>query len=408
MTMIEMKHVDAATRKWGRPILRAMAGVALLALAGCNAFPNDGPMASDVLSAGSGGASAPVVPAPKVVFDVVNLDQRVANNVTALGQPSFARTFGFGGGVGTPVIGVGDKLDVTIFEAGPDGLFSTSDSKATNIPVVVQPDGTGQIPYVGQVKFAGMTIDQARSSIVSALKAKAVEPDVTVSLSGNASRTVSVSGDVRQSAVVPLGLAPMHITEILATAGGSSKAPYDSYVTLTRGNKVSRVLLQSLIENPKDDIYVRPGDQIFVTYEPQTFTALGSTKKAGKLEFNASKLSLVEAAALAGGGDATLADSKGYFIFRYEYENVYRQVVGEQRFRELLSRGMVADSSGRYPIVYRVDMLKPESYLVTQNFPIRNKDVLYLSRHPATDFIKFVSLFNSSAAAAWNVNRIAN
>ena len=70
----------------------------------------------------------------------------MANSATQLGQPSLVQTFGFGGGVGTPVIGVGDELSVTIFEAGPDGLFSTTNSKATTIPVIVQPDGHGQIP----------------------------------------------------------------------------------------------------------------------------------------------------------------------------------------------------------------------------------------------------------------------
>lgn len=405
--MREVKRDGMTVQTWGSPVLRCMAGVALLALVGCNAFPNDGPTASEVVRSSSGTKASPI-PSRKLVFDVVNVDQRIASNVNTLGQPSFSRTFGFGGGVGTPVIGVGDKLDITIFEAGPDGLFSTAENKVTNIPVVVQPNGTGQIPYVGSVKFAGTTIDQARASIVSALKAKAVEPDVTVSLEGNASRTVSVSGDVSKPGVMPLGLAPMHLTEVLAFSGGTSKAPYDSYVTLTRGGKVSKVLLQSLVENPKDDIYVRPGDQIFVTYEPQTFTALGSTRKSAKIDFNASKLSLVEAAALAGGGDVLSADSKGYFVFRYETEAVYRQVVGETRFRELISKGMLADAEGRYPIVYRIDMLDPQSYLVAQGFPIRNKDVLYLSRHPASDFIKFVALFNTSAVAAWNVNRIAD
>ncbi|MDI7860644.1 polysaccharide export protein [Rhizobiaceae bacterium n13] len=405
--MIEVKHVEIGIQRWMRPVLRLIAGGTLLALAGCNAFPSDGPTASEVMHSSSGTTANPI-PSRKLVFDVVNVDQRIASNVNTLGQPGFSRTFGFGGGVGTPVIGVGDKLDVTIFEAGPDGLFSTAENKATNIPVTVQPDGTGQIPYVGSVRFAGTTIDQARASIVSALKAKAVEPDVTVSLSGNASRTVSVSGDVSKPGVVPLGLAPMQLTEILAFSGGTSKAPYDSYVTLTRSGRVGKAQLQSLIDNPKDDIYVRPGDKIFVTYDPQTFTALGSTRKSAKIDFNASRLSVVEAAALAGGGDRFSSDAKGYFIFRYETEAVYRHVVGESRFRELLSQGMLADGTGRYPIVYRIDMLDPQSYLVAQSFPIRNKDVLYLSRHPASDFIKFMSLFNTSAVVAWNINRIAD
>jgi polysaccharide export outer membrane protein len=126
--------------------------------------------------------------------------------------------------------------------------------------------------------------------------------------------------------------------------------------------------------------------------------------KAGKLPFEASSLSLIEAAALAGGTRADLADTKGYFIFRYEYEAVYRQVVGESRFEELLSKGMMANKDGRYPIVYRIDMTDPQSYIVTQSFPIRNKDVLYISHHPSTDFVKFMTIIQAPVRVARDVD----
>jgi polysaccharide export outer membrane protein len=348
--------------------------------------------------------SAYEIPETKISFDVIKVDQRIANSVTQLGQPSLVRTFGVGGAPGTPVIGVGDELTVTIFEAGPDGLFSTTNSKATNIPVIVQPDGNGQIPYAGSVRFAGKTLEGARQEIVKALKAKAVEPEVIVSMNKNLSRTVSVQGSVNTPQVVQIGLAPLPLTSVIALAGGAAKPSFDTYVTLTRGRKSSTVLLQSVIDNPKDDIFISPRDKIFLTYDPQTFTALGSTMKAGKIPFEAGTLSLVEAAALAGGSRTDLADPKGYFIFRYEYEAVYRQVVGESRFNDLLSKGMMADKEGRYPIVYRIDMTEPQSYIVSQTFPIRNKDVLYISHHPTTDFVKFMGVVASPVRIARDIN----
>lgn len=379
-----------------------MAGAALT-LSGC-VVPNDGPLTQEVLSAGAGG-KAYDIPQTKLIFDVVNIDQRVANSVSAGTRQGFASTFGLGSGGSTPVIGVGDRLEVTIFEAGPDGLFSTSERKSTSIPVVVQPDGHGQIPYVGSVRFAGMTIDSARSTIVDALKAKAVEPDVIVAMADNASRTVSVQGAVNKASIVPLGLNGLHLSEVLAMAGGASKPPYDTYVSLKRGGRSRSVLLQTIIDNPRDDIYVKPDDQIFVSFDPQTFSALGQTEKSGKIPFNAAKLSLVEAAALAGGGNIATADPKGYFVFRYEDESVYRNVVGDDRFRDLISRGMAPDGEGRYPIVYRLDLGATQSYIVAQNFPVRNKDVIYLSRHVATDLAKFLSIISSGSSAAYNITR---
>ncbi|MBB3979481.1 polysaccharide export outer membrane protein [Rhizobium azooxidifex] len=387
-----------------RSFARLLAGAALVTLSGC-IVPSDGPLTREVIESGAAGGSSYKIPQSKMVFDVVEIDQRVANSVTTLGTPSLARTFGFGGAGGVPVIGVGDKLDVTIFEAGPDGLFSTTERKSTTIPVVVQPDGRGQIPYVGSVRFAGMTIDTARSTIVDALKAKAVEPDVLVSIAGNESRAVSVQGDVSDAAMIPLGLNAEHLSEVLARAGGATKAPYDTYVTLKRGGRTGTVLLQTIVDNPKEDIIVRPEDRIYVTYDPQTFSTLGQTEKSGKVPFNASSLSLIEAAALAGGGNMTTADPKGYFVFRYENESVYRNVVGDDRFRDLLAKGMTSDGQGRYPIIYRLDLGEPQSYIVAQSFPVRNRDVIYLSRHPATDFGRFVQMITGTVSAVNTTNR---
>ncbi len=153
---------------------------------------------------------------------------------------------------------------------------------------------------------------------------------------------------------------------------------------------------------------IQPRDKIFLTYDPQTFTALGNVYRSGKIPFETSTLTLVEAAALSGGARAELADPKGYFVFRYEYERVYRQIVGEQRFHDLLRQGMVPDKEGRYPIVYRIDMTDPQSYLITQSFPVRNKDVLYLARHPSTDFVKFIQILRGPVALAKDVQIVTD
>lgn len=400
--MSEIKGIGIPGTRLARSLMRFATGAALLTLASC--VPSDGPLTRRVVEAGAADG-AYRIPQTRTIFDVVTIDQRVANGVTTHGTPSLARTFGFGSAGGAPVIGVGDRLEVTIFEAGPDGLFSTTDRKSTTIPVVVQPDGHGQIPYVGAVRFAGMTLATARTTIVDALKSKAVEPDAIVTLAGNESRNVAVQGEVNKAGMIPLGLNAEHLSEILARAGGASKAPYDTYVTLKRGGRQGTVLLQTIVDDPKEDIFVRPADQIYVTHDPQTFSTLGQTERVGKVPFNTSSLSLIEAAALAGGGNLTTADPKGYFIFRYENERVYRHVVGDKRFRDLLAKGMTSDGQGRYPIIYRLDLGDPQSFIVAQSFPVRNRDVIYLSRHPATDFSRFVSIITGTLAPVTSATR---
>jgi polysaccharide export outer membrane protein len=343
-----------------------------------------------------------------VAYDIIDVDARSARLVSNYVATALNRRFGIGGGVGRVVIGVGDQLKVTIFEAGSDGLFSTTDSKQTSLDLVVQPNGQASIPYVGPVQFAGKTLEQARKTILDALVKKAVEPDVIVTSTSTASRNVTVSGAVGRSSVVPLSLVSETINEVIAKAGGPTAQPYETYVTLVRGKKTGTALLKSIIENPSENVRVQPGDQIFVTRDPRTFTVLGSTKINKRVEFGANDLNLLEAVALAGGGNDNAIDARGYFVFRYEEPDVVMSLLGPQRFDAMLRKGMQPDSVGRYPIVYRLNMSQPDSLIVGQTFPVKSRDVIYASRHPSVDMSKFLSLVARPIGVAAAVTNVAD
>ena len=321
-------------------------------LAGCNSLPGDGPLADDIIKQAEQSRTG-TTRKNSVVFDVVEVDAASARLVSNYDSILLQRRFGIGGGAGQPVIGIGDELKVTIFEAGSDGLFSTADSKQTSIGVVVQPNGKAAIPYVGEITFRGKTLEQARQTILDALKGKAVEPDVIVASGNSASRSVAVSGAVGRASVVPMGLRGQTIMETLA---------------------------------------VQAGDQLFVTRDPRTFTVLGSVKSNSRIEFGANDLNLLEAVALAHGAAETTSDMKGYFIFRYEEADIVRDLLGAQRFRQLVANGMQPDKNGHYPVVYRFDMSRPDSLIFGQTFPIKNRDIIYASRHPSVDFARFIDM----------------
>lgn len=383
-------------------------------LAGCQAVPGEGPLTADI-KADAGQSSTQIGRIDAAVFDIVKVDNRTAKLVSDYIATALNRRFGFGGGAGRAVIGVGDQLKISIFEAGADGLFSTTESKQTSLDVVVQQDGTAAIPYVGSIRFAGKTLEEARQEILSSLRSRAVEPDVIVSSVNTASRKVTVSGAVGSSSQVPLGLVGEKITDVIAKAGGPSGQPYETYVTLVRGKKTGTALLSSVIDNPSENIYVQPGDQIFVARDPRTFTLLGAVKANARLNFGASDLNLLEAVALGGGGNDAAVDAKGYFLFRYEEADIVMSLLGRQRFNELLSKGMKPDRLGRYPIVYSFDMTHPDSLLVGQTFPVKNRDVIYASRHTAVDLRKFLALIGAplgiasqGAGVAYNLERISD
>ncbi|MCF6369478.1 polysaccharide biosynthesis/export family protein [Rhizobium halophilum] len=370
-----------------------------VSLVGCQAVPGEGPLTSEIMAdAGRSGLELGRIDA--ATFDIVNVGARSARLVSEYVSTAFQRRFGIGGGVGAVTIGVGDQLKITIFEAGADGLFSTSESKQTVLDVVVQPNGTAVIPYVGSVRFAGRTLEQARQAILDSLVNKAVEPDVIVSSVDTASRKVTVSGAVGSSAQVPLGLVPEKITDVIAKAGGPTGPAYETSITLVRGRKTGSALLKTIIEHPSENIFVQPGDQVFVSSEPRTFTLLGSVKSSGRVEFGADDLNLLEAVAMGGGGNDVAIDAKGYFLFRYEEPEIVMNLLGAERFNALVAKGMAPDRMGKYPIVYRFDMSRPDSLLVGQTFPVKSRDVIYASRHLSVDLRKFLQLIGAPIGIA--------
>ena len=97
---------------------------------------------------------------------------------------------------------------MTVWEAAAGGLFSapalggvTTGSHSSIIPPqVVARDGSITVPYAGRILVLGLTPPQVESAIVERLSGKAIEPQALVSLSGNVSNTVTLTGEVTSGA----------------------------------------------------------------------------------------------------------------------------------------------------------------------------------------------------------------
>lgn len=97
-------------------------------LASCEAVPGAGPLASDINSQAGKSISdvhSDVHRSNADVFEIVDVNAESARTVADFSVGMLKRRFGIGGAARNVVIGVGDQLRVTIFEAGADGLFST-------------------------------------------------------------------------------------------------------------------------------------------------------------------------------------------------------------------------------------------------------------------------------------------
>ncbi len=49
------------------------------------------------------------------------------------------------------------------------------------------------------------------------------------------------------------------------------------------------------------------------------------------------------------------------------------------------------------PVIYRIDLKDPTMFFVAQNFPVQDKDVLYIANAPAAELQKFLNMIMSVA-----------
>lgn len=364
------------------------------------------PMLSACLPSAGPGASEIVGPADGALppYDVVEIDARIADTLAANEFESFTSTFS-GGGAADLRIGVGDTVVVTIFEAASGGLFSGDASSfggaSKNISLPPQPvarSGMISVPYVGQIRALGLTPTQLQANIEAGLRDKAIEPQVIVTVTSNASTSITIAGDVGSPGRIPLNLGGDRLLDVIASVGGTDAPAYDSFVRLTRGSTTVTMSVAQIVENPSQNIFLRPDDQIYVFTDPRIYTAFGATGSNSTFPFETDRLTLAEAVGRAGGISDSRANPHGVFVFRYEKPEVYATIMDGKN-------PPVAQPAG-IPIVYRVDFDDPATYFATQRFLMRDNDVIFVSNAPWTDVQKVLGAIGSGVGFAQSATNV--
>ena len=220
-------------------LLLALALGTALSLDACSILPGSGPSREDISESGT--ATAGDADKAFVFIEVDDFSLHVLANRASPGLRGY-----FGGDYRPPAtqpIGVGDALQITIWEAAAGGLFSAPAAdrfspgprSATLPDQVVGRDGSVTVPYAGRIEVAGRTQQQVEAVIIERLKGKTIEPQVLVNVSHNVSNTVTVSGEVANGARVPLTLRGDRIMDVIASAGGYRSPVHETFVSLTRG-----------------------------------------------------------------------------------------------------------------------------------------------------------------------------
>ncbi len=203
--------------------------------------------------------------------------------------------------------GIGDVVAVSIFEAAAGGLFIPAEAGVRPGNFVSLPNqnvnsaGFITVPYAGAIKAAGRTPSEIQQDIVKDIGNRAIEPQVVVSLITQNTSLISVLGEVNAPTRLTANAAGERILDVIARAGGPKGQGWETWVTLERAGKRATVPFGALVYQPSNNIWVHPGDTIYVYREPQIFLAFGASGSQGQFPFDMWKISMTQAMAKAGG-----------------------------------------------------------------------------------------------------------
>lgn len=398
--MIKIFHPGRPTAAVARAVILPLLA---LGLAGCTLAGSSGPSTRNVLKASEQNVEAAGI-------KVIDVTDAVARRVAMHSLPPlFSNVLGETFVEGT-VIGPGDQIDVTVIEAPPAVLFSgafggtqtarttvapTTSSRAVELPSqTVEANGRITVPFAGSVPAAGRTPQQIERDIAARLRGKAHDPQIIVRRVGNATSNVTVIGEVSQSGRFPVGARGERLLDAIALAGGPKQPIGKTLVQVTRGDRSATLPLDAVVRDPRQNVVLQANDVVTVFYQPYSFTALGAVGNNAEINFEGTGLTLAQALGRVGGLQDNRADIKGAFIFRFEDPAALDPAV---------VAGARTTPEGRIPVIYRVDMRNPATLFVAQNFAIKNKDVLYVSNAPLTDFAKFVNIVSGLTFSVVNI-----
>src|ERR1700719_524879 len=386
-------------KRFGSPLF-AIAVAALLPA--CSLLPGTGPKSDAV----EGNATAGVRSTASLPYALVDIS---ADTIGFLSQPNlitFQGEFPDKRAKPTQVVGVGDVLNISIFEAAPGGLFTPGQAAGArpgnfvDLPAqAVDQKGSIYVPYAGEIPAAARTLPEIQQAIVARLRNRALEPQVVVSLNQQHSSVVSVLGDVNTPGVLALNSVGERLLALIARAGGPKFEAIESYVTLQRDGKRVRVLLSRVVHDPSENIFIRPNDVLFVTHEAPTFTALGALNQNvfgfnSEIPFDVEALTLTQAMGKAGGLNDNQSDPGELYVYRYE----------QRHFLEKLGVDTTRFVTDGIPTIYRLNLRDPSGLLLAAGFQMRTKDVMYVANARVVDYYKLLTLINNTSASVTNVS----
>lgn len=373
-----------------RPRAFLAIAVILPLLNACASLPSSGPTGSQIYSASK---------EPKeneIGFEIVELNSLASVPTAATVDGGLIPPFVPGREQPSDLVGPGDILDIAIYEAGIS-LFTSAQTpleasvdagaKARQLPPIrVDDNGYITLPYAGRIRAAGHTTTELQRIIEGALAGVSEQPQALVSLQRSITNSVILYGEVAQAGRHVLATNRETLLDVIALAGGYRGEPSALMVTVERDGQTFKARLDQIQQSSAGNMRIYPGDRISLLREPLTYSVMGAVGRVQQVPFQKPDISLAEAIANSGGADDNRGDPEAIFVFRF-----------------------VRDENGaEKPVVYHLNMMRPQAYFLAQKFAMRDEDILYVGNAAAnrpSKAVGILSQFFNPIVAARSVSR---
>ncbi|MBN3816821.1 sugar ABC transporter substrate-binding protein [Paraburkholderia sp. Se-20369] len=277
---------------------------------------------------------------------------------------------------GPYTLGAGDVLQITVWDhpelTVAQGAQQPSNARPFDPPqgFVIDYAGNVQVPYAGDVRVAGMTVDAARNAVAAALARYYVKPKVTVRVASFRAKQVYVDGEVRTPGNVPVNDIPMTLHEAVNRAGGFAPTADQSRLVLVRDGASYPLDMPGMLArnvNPAG-ILLRDGDLLrVVPREDNGVYVMGEVNKpTTALPLRTGRLTLGDALSQAGSLNNASADAARLYVIR--------------------------GAQSKAPQVFHLDARSPVAMVLANQFELQPKDVVYVDGNGLVRFSRVLSL----------------
>lgn len=157
---------------------------------------------------------------------------------------------------------------------GPDDVLSIGLWKdpTLNGDVVVRPDGKISFAFLNEIQAAGLTPEQLRAVLTTALSTYQQDPTVTLVVKQINSRKVYITGEVGKPGTYAM-TERMTVLNLISVAGGLTPYAHKDNISVVRmvngvTTRIAKVNYDDIIDGKavalKQNIELKPGDQVIV------------------------------------------------------------------------------------------------------------------------------------------------